>query len=188
MKAEKQQRQCIKSEWRACENLRMSRLTSEYSSTSCGSSTYLQHVIVRCSGLSYQAPCITDWTTRGSIGTNEVVSGSKIEPLSAELKENVSHDEGISGSVGTDHDIDQSKIPPLSPVNSHGMSVHFVGIPLSRRGAMSWSCDKVSSSAGVSNPEHGHGEHIESPFECRSSMFFRQSPRHAALQCNSRPC
>ena len=66
---------------------------------------------------------MTNVNVRGVIGTNDVVSGSKIQPLDAELKKNVSHDEALSGSVGTDHDIDQSKIPPLSPSTSRGKSI-----------------------------------------------------------------
>ena len=65
----------------------------------------------------------TNANTRGVIGTNDVVSGSKIQPLDAGLKENVSHDEALSGSVGTDHDIDQSKIPPLGPSTTRGESI-----------------------------------------------------------------
>lgn len=70
---------------------------------------------------------------RGVTGTNETLSGSKVAPLDAELKKNVSHDKSLTGSIGTDH-IGHSRIPPLG---DHGRGIPvIITLPRSRLALM----------------------------------------------------
>ncbi|KAK8198754.1 hypothetical protein M8818_006621 [Zalaria obscura] len=53
----------------------------------------------------------------GASGSDEKISGAKIEPLDSETKYNTPHDQGSRGVVGTDRTIDQARI---DPVGGHG--------------------------------------------------------------------
>ncbi|KAJ9636273.1 hypothetical protein H2199_007948 [Coniosporium tulheliwenetii] len=49
----------------------------------------------------------------GVTGSDEMISGAKIQPLDSETKANVPLDTSSRGSAGTDRTIDQARIDPL---------------------------------------------------------------------------
>jgi len=51
--------------------------------------------------------------SRGTSGSDENISGAKIQPLNSETKEGVPLDQSSRGVVGTDSTIDQARINPF---------------------------------------------------------------------------
>jgi hypothetical protein len=51
--------------------------------------------------------------TPSRVGTDDTISGAKLEPLKSNEKEGVDHAASEGGVAGTDFDIDQSRIDPL---------------------------------------------------------------------------
>ncbi|MCJ1445681.1 MAG: hypothetical protein MMC23_006186 [Stictis urceolatum] len=49
----------------------------------------------------------------GASGSDEKISGSKVEPLRSEVKDNTSLDQTSRGAAGSDRNIDQTRIDPL---------------------------------------------------------------------------
>lgn len=49
----------------------------------------------------------------GASGSDEKISGTKIDPLASEMKDNVPHDQSSCGVVGSDRNIDQARIDPI---------------------------------------------------------------------------
>ena len=49
----------------------------------------------------------------GASGSDEKISGSKIDPLASDIKDNVPKDLSSRGAAGSDHNIDQARIDPL---------------------------------------------------------------------------
>ena len=55
----------------------------------------------------------------GASGSDEKISGAKIDPLASDQKEGIPHDQGSRGVAGTDRSIDQTRVEPLG---GHGES------------------------------------------------------------------
>ena len=49
----------------------------------------------------------------GTSGSDEKISGSKIDPLASDIKANVPHDTSSRGVAGSDRNIDQARIDPI---------------------------------------------------------------------------
>ncbi|KAK5464953.1 hypothetical protein LTS15_001516 [Exophiala xenobiotica] len=49
----------------------------------------------------------------GTSGSDEKISGTKIDPLASETKANQPHDQSSRGVAGTDRSIDKTRIDPL---------------------------------------------------------------------------
>ncbi|KAJ9621988.1 hypothetical protein H2203_006869 [Taxawa tesnikishii (nom. ined.)] len=49
----------------------------------------------------------------GTSGSDEKISGAKIQPLDSETKYNTAHDQSSRGAAGTDRSIDQTRIDPI---------------------------------------------------------------------------
>ncbi|KIX96809.1 uncharacterized protein Z520_07529 [Fonsecaea multimorphosa CBS 102226] len=56
---------------------------------------------------------MTDGPNRGTSGSDEKLSATKIQPLDSAVKEHQPHDQSSRGAAGTDRSIDQSRIDPL---------------------------------------------------------------------------
>lgn len=74
----------------------------------------------------------TDSLRRGASGSDEKISGAKIEPLDSDQKVGVPHDQSSRGVAGSDRNIDQTRIDPIGGANESfvcplGSSLRLVG-------------------------------------------------------------
>jgi hypothetical protein len=61
----------------------------------------------------------------GTSGSDEKISGAKIDPLASDQKKGVTHDLSSRGVTGTDRTIDQSRINPLGGKGNSPGSTFF---------------------------------------------------------------